>query len=81
MCCGGFDNFFIFLHVEEKFRLDRTSFKTTYAKDADDHVTEWKEKTYAERLNGMCYLIGMAYGIDYRATRPDITFFSMRKRE
>ena len=67
--------------MEEKFRLDRTAFKATNAKDADDHVTEWKDKTYAERLNAMSYLIGMAYGIDYKTTRLDRTVFSKRKRE
>ena len=66
--------------MEEKFRLDRTAFKATNAKDADDHVTEWRNKTPRERMEAAFFLICNAYGIDAK-TQMDKTVFSMRKRE
>ena len=65
--------------MEEKFRLDKTAFKATNLKDADDHVTEWKDKTPLERLEAAWFLINHAYGID-SDTRLDRTIFSKRKR-
>ena len=66
--------------MEEKFRLDKTAFKATNAKDADDHVTEWKDKTPFERLEAAWFLINHAYGID-ADTPVDRTVFSRRTRE
>jgi len=37
-----------------KFRLDRTAFKVITAEDADDHITYWKGKTYAEKMAAAC---------------------------
>lgn len=65
--------------MEEKFRLDKTAFKATNAKDADDHVTEWKDKTPWERLEAAWFLINHAYGIDSK-TKVDRTVFSKRTR-
>ena len=65
--------------MEEKFRLDKTAFKATNAKDADDHVTEWKDKTPWERLEAAWVLINQAYGTDSK-TRIDRTVFSKRRR-
>ena len=66
--------------MEQKFRLDRTAFKATNAKDADDHVTEWKDKTPSERLEAAWFLINQVYGTTSK-TRLDRTVFSKRKRE
>lgn len=66
--------------MEQKFRLDRTAFKATNAKDADDHVTEWKDKTYMERLEAAWFLINQMYGTTAK-TPLDRTVFSMRKRD
>ncbi len=45
---------FSYFHaMEDKFRLDRTAFKTTSAKEADDHVTEWRDQT-PRALNAAC---------------------------
>ena len=52
--------------MEEKFRLDKTAFKATNVKDADDHVTEW-------------FLINHAYGTNSK-TKVDRTVFSKRRR-
>jgi hypothetical protein len=65
--------------MAEKFRLDRTAFKATNAKDADDHVTDWRNKTPFERLEAAWFLINQAYGIDAN-TRLDRTVFSKRTR-
>ena len=65
--------------MEQKFRLDRTIFKATNAKDADDHVTDMKDKTYIERLEAAWFLINQVYGTNSK-TRLDRTVFSQRKR-
>jgi hypothetical protein len=65
--------------MEEKFRLDRAAFKATNVKDADDHVTEWRNKTPFERLEAAFFLINHAYGTDSK-TRVDRTVFAKRKR-
>ncbi len=65
--------------MEQKFRLDRTAFKATNAKNADDHVAEWLDKTPRERLEAAFFLIGHAYGVNAQ-TKLDRTVFSKRKR-
>jgi hypothetical protein len=64
---------------DPKYRLDRTVFKATNAKDADDHVTEWKNKSYLERLEAAWFLINQVYGTTSK-TPLDRTVFSIRKR-
>ncbi|GAA4461612.1 hypothetical protein GCM10023093_06560 [Nemorincola caseinilytica] len=66
--------------MEQKFRLDRTAFKAINAKDADDHVSYWRNKTLRERLEAAFYLINQAYGTTNQ-TRLDRTVFSVRKRD
>ena len=63
----------------EQFRLDRTAFKATTARDADDQVSYWKDKSYKERLEAAFYLIYKAYGVN-ASTKLDRTAFSKRKR-
>jgi hypothetical protein len=65
--------------MEQKFRLDRTAFKATNAGDADDHVTEWKDKTPFERLEAAWFLINQVYCTDSK-TKLDRTVFSKRRR-
>ena len=65
--------------MEKKFRLDRTAFKATNVKDADDHVTDMKNKTYIERLEAAWFLINQVYGTNSK-TRLDRNVFSQRKR-
>ncbi len=65
--------------MEDKFRLDRTAFKATTAMEADDHVTEWRDKTPFERLEAAWYLINQTYGTTSK-TQLDRTVFSRRKR-
>ena len=65
--------------MDKKFRLDRTAFKATTAKDADDHVTEWNDKTPWERLEAAWFLINHAYGTTSK-TKVDRTVFSKRTR-
>ena len=65
--------------MEQKFRLDRTAFKATNVKDADDHVTEWKDKSPFERLEAAWFLINQVYGTDSK-TKLDRTVFSKRRR-
>ena len=71
---------YFYIMDNEKFRLDRTAFKATNAKDADDHVTEWKDKTPFERLEAAWFLINQAYGTTSK-TKLDRTVFSKRRRE
>jgi len=66
--------------MEEKYRLDRTAFKATNAVDADDHVTDWNDRSYKERLEAAWYLINQVYGTTPE-TKLDRTVFSKRKRE
>ncbi len=65
--------------MEHKFRLDRSAFKATNVKDADNHVCDWKDKTPWQRLEAAWFLINHAYGIDSK-TKLDRTVFSKRKR-
>ena len=65
--------------MEQKFRLDRTAFEATNAKDADDHVSDWEDKTYNERLEAAWFLINQFYGTT-PGTRLDRTVFSPRRR-
>ncbi len=66
--------------MEQKFRLDRTAFKATTASEADDHVSEWKNKTYIERLEAAWFLINQVYGTT-ADTKLDRTVFSKRKHD
>ena len=66
--------------MEDKFRLDRTAFKAGTAEEADDHVTDWKDKTPGERLQAAWYLINKMYGTTSK-TPLDRTVFSKRKRD
>lgn len=63
----------------EKFCLDRSAFKATTAGKADDHVTDWKNKTPRERMAAAFFLIYHAYGVDEK-TPLDRTVFSKRRR-
>ena len=65
--------------MEDKFRLDRTAFKAGTVEEADDNVTDWKDKTPGERLEAAWYLINKMYGTTPQ-TRLDRTVFSKRKR-
>jgi len=66
--------------MEQKFRLDRTAFKATNAEDANDHVSDMKDKTYWERLEAAWFLINQVYGTTSE-TKLDRTVFSHRKRD
>ncbi len=63
---------------DEKFRMDRTSFAVMSFAEADDHVTEWEDKSYGERLQAAFYLINKAYGTTNQ-TPLDRTVFKQRK--
>ncbi len=65
--------------MEHNFRLDKTTFKATTAKEADNHIEYWRSKTYKERLSAAMYLIYKAYGVS-PDVRMDKTIFSKRKR-
>jgi hypothetical protein len=65
--------------MENRFRLDKTAFSVRSFKDADDHVTEWMDKTPWERLEAAFFLINHAYGINSK-TKLDRTVFSKRRR-
>ena len=66
--------------MEQKFRMDKTAFEATNAKDADNHVKYWKDKTYHERIEAAWFLIKHAYQVNDN-TRMDRTVFSERKRD
>jgi hypothetical protein len=64
--------------MKDKFRMDKTAFAAKSFKEADDHVTEWKNKTPWERLEAAFFLINHAYGVTSK-TKLDRTVFSKRK--
>ncbi|OSZ78637.1 hypothetical protein CAP35_10420 [Chitinophagaceae bacterium IBVUCB1] len=66
--------------MDEKFRLDKSAFKATSAKEADNHVTYWRTKTISERLQAGFYLINQFYGTT-NSTPLDRTVFSKRNRD
>ena len=59
--------------------MDKTAFKVGNAGEADDHVSEWRDKTPGERLEAAWFLINQVYGVNSK-TRLDRTVFSKRKR-
>jgi hypothetical protein len=65
--------------MEQKFRLDKTVFAATNFKDANNHISYWKDKTYHERLEAAFFLINQFYGINSK-TPLDRTVFSKRRR-
>lgn len=65
--------------MERIFKLDRSAFKAINAKEADNHMQYWRDKTYAERLAAAMYLIYKAYGVP-ATVRMDKTVFAKRKR-
>ena len=48
---------------ETKYKLDRTVLKSMTFEEADDHVSYWKDKTEAERLNAACFNINQIFGV------------------
>jgi len=66
--------------MENKFRLDKTAFKASTAKEADNHVAYWRTKSGRERLEAGFYLINQFYGTT-NATPLDRTVFTKRKRD
>lgn len=65
--------------MDKKFRMDKEAFKASTAKEADNHLAYWKDKTYTERLEAAHFLIKHAYGIEDN-TRMDKSVFQNRKR-
>jgi len=59
--------------------MDRTVFSAGTAEDANNHVKDWKDRSYKERLEGAYFLIKHAYGISDNE-KLDRTVFSARKR-
>ena len=45
----------------EKFKMDRTIVSKSSFKEADDHVTFYKDKTPIERLNYACDIINSIF--------------------
>jgi hypothetical protein len=63
----------------DMLRLDRNIFKATNAKEASNHIQDWKDRSYKERLEGAFFLICHAYSID-ADLKMDRTIFEKRKR-
>lgn len=47
---------------QKEYKLERNELKAMTFEEADDHVTYWKNKTAAERLNAACFIINQIFG-------------------
>lgn len=47
----------------ENYRMDRTVVSKSSFKEADDHVTFYKNKTPLERLNAACFIINSIFNV------------------
>lgn len=47
----------------ENFRMDRSVVTKSTFKEADDHVTFYKDKTPLERLNHACFIINSIFNV------------------
>ncbi len=66
--------------MNNKFKLDRSSFKAMTAKEADDQQRDYSKKTIEERLEIAYYLASIAYNFDINnPPRMDKTIFSAEK--
>lgn len=63
-----------------KYKLDKTAFSAMTVKEADDHVSYWKEKTETERLNAACFIINQIYQVT-PSTKIDINIIDKRKHQ
>jgi hypothetical protein len=63
---------------EKKYKLDRTVLQSMTFEEADDHVTYWKNKTEAERLNAACFLINQIFHTS-PDDKIDLSFTDKRK--
>jgi len=63
-----------------KYRLDKTAFQGMTVEEADNHYTNWKNKSLKERLDAACYLINQFYGTTPQ-TPIDKTVFTKRKHK
>lgn len=66
------------MNEDKKFTLDRSIFSNTTIHAADDHVSEWKNKTLSERMEAAFYLINKTFGTTNQ-TPLDRNVFSCRK--
>ena len=62
----------------ENFRMDRTVASKSTFEEADDHVTFYKDKSYAVRLNHACFIINQIFGVT-PDTKIDKTLIQKRK--
>lgn len=72
---------FLFVNciMSNEFRLDKSAFTASSAKEADNHISYWRTKTITERLQAGFYLINQFYNTT-NATSLDRTVFTKRKR-
>ena len=65
-----------------KFRLDKTAFKTQTIAEADESMRNYLNHSVKERLEIAYYLTSIAYGFDMEnPPRMDKTFFQIRSRK
>ena len=62
----------------EDYKMDRTVVSKSSFKDADDHVTFYKDKTPLERLNAACFIINSIFNSSPNC-KVDRTITSSRK--
>ncbi len=65
---------------KKKYRLDKTVFQAMSVEEADSHYSNWKNKSYKERLEAGCYLVQQFYDITPQ-TPVDKTVFTKRKHK
>ncbi len=65
----------------KEFKFDRTAFKASSVKEADNDMRNYKNQTPLQRLKIARYLISSAYNFDLNnPPRIDKAIFSLQKR-
>jgi hypothetical protein len=64
----------------ENYKMDRSIATKLTFKQADDHVTFYKDKTYFERLNDACFIINHIFQVT-PTTKLDKTLIHQRKHD
>lgn len=62
----------------KSFRMDRNAVSQSTFKEADDHTTFFKNKTFDERLNHACFIINQIFKVN-PSTKVDRTLTQSRK--
>ncbi|MEO8412822.1 MAG: hypothetical protein ABI472_04155 [Ginsengibacter sp.] len=63
---------------ERDYKLHRAVLQSMTFEEADDHVTNWNNKTESERLHAACFLINQIFNVS-PSDKIDLQFTDKRK--